>query len=332
MEVTAITLDMPVRQCLHYLITAFDQNAHKLQQLLLGQSLPTGVRYLCGQLEQAPDTGRAHIQAYIQLRKQLSIRAVQTLLDTPGLHLEEQRGTNEQARDYCRKDDTRIGGPWELGEFSRGAGHRTDLAAVARASLDPTRSFRSLVDEFPEAVLRYGGNIARIRRLAEPPPRHDQTVVLYWGDAGAGKSRAAHADLERVCSRVFTWTSTAEKWFDGYDQHDGLVLDDITGKESLEWFLAITGDGPCRVQPKSDSAPLTTKHIIITSNTHDDEWFGVLSEQRRRAVRRRIHRRVHFTGEYPAVTVTGDRIVPMVVEVVGVAGGNTDPSSNQSSV
>lgn len=332
MEVTSITLDMPVRQCLHYLITAFDDHAHKLQQLLLAQSLPIEVRYLCGQLEQAPSTNRVHLQAYIQLRQQKSIRAVQAILDCPGLHLEEQRGSNEQARDYCRKDDTRIAGPWECGEFCRGAGHRTDLTAVARASLDPARSFRSIVDEFPEAVLRYGGNIARIRRLADAPARHDQTVVLYWGDAGAGKSRAAHADLERACARVYSWSSAAEKWFDGYDQHDGLVLDDITGKESLEWFLAITGDGPCRVQAKGDSAPLTTKHIIITSNTCDDEWFGELSEQRRAAVRRRIHRRVHFVGRHPDVTIVGERVIPMVVGVIGVAGGNTDPSSNQSSV
>ena len=40
---------------------------------------------------------------------------VKKLFDINFIHLEIRRGTQQQARDYCQKHDTRVDGPWEYG-------------------------------------------------------------------------------------------------------------------------------------------------------------------------------------------------------------------------
>lgn len=59
-------------------------------------------------------------------------------------HLEIRRGTIEEARTYCCKLDTRISGPWTIGNISidptpdktapkTGSGKRNDIAAFLKA-------------------------------------------------------------------------------------------------------------------------------------------------------------------------------------------------------
>ena len=51
---------------------------------------------------------------------------VKKLFDINFIHLEIRRGTQQQARDYCQKHDTRVDGPWEYGTPHK-AGKRNDI-------------------------------------------------------------------------------------------------------------------------------------------------------------------------------------------------------------
>ena len=96
---------------------------------------PEDVRYAIWQTEKCPETGRLHYQGYLELAKPMRIVAVKNLLpQLEGAHFEPRRGTRDQARDYCRKAETKIDGPWEHGDFGAGGqGCRTDLLAVKEA-------------------------------------------------------------------------------------------------------------------------------------------------------------------------------------------------------
>ena len=51
----------------------------------------------------------------------MRIVAVKNLLpQLEGAHFEPRRGTRDQARDYCRKAETKVDGPWEHGAFGAG--------------------------------------------------------------------------------------------------------------------------------------------------------------------------------------------------------------------
>jgi len=74
------------------------------------------VTFAVWQLEQAPETGRYHFQGYLELSKQQSIAQVQSFPGLAGCHIEPRRGSQEQAIEYCEKDESRTLGPWYHGE------------------------------------------------------------------------------------------------------------------------------------------------------------------------------------------------------------------------
>lgn len=64
------------------------------------------VRYVICGLESCPDTGRYHWQGYIELRAPVGMQRVKEELSCDWCHLEERRGSQSEAIEYCRKSDT----------------------------------------------------------------------------------------------------------------------------------------------------------------------------------------------------------------------------------
>nr|ARI50281.1 master replication initiator protein [Sophora yellow stunt virus] len=77
-------------------------------------SLHESMKYLVYQKEQG-EAGNIHFQGYIEMKKRSSLAAMKKLI--PGAHFEKRRGTQGEARAYAMKEDTRLEGPWEHGEF-----------------------------------------------------------------------------------------------------------------------------------------------------------------------------------------------------------------------
>ncbi|CCH63354.1 Rep [Cuban alphasatellite 1] len=82
--------------------------------LPLFNSLPDWANYLVFQEEESPSTGRRHIQGYVNLKSPQSFSFLKKKLGD-GVHLEQARGSASCNRDYCRKTDSRVSGPWEFG-------------------------------------------------------------------------------------------------------------------------------------------------------------------------------------------------------------------------
>jgi hypothetical protein len=67
------------------------------------------------QQEEGEETGYPHFQLYVQAESAIAFRTLQKAIGgTPShwVHVERMRGTSTQARDYCTKGGTRVGGPW----------------------------------------------------------------------------------------------------------------------------------------------------------------------------------------------------------------------------
>ena len=95
------------------------------EQVPVWNELPDWATYMVFQEEQAPDTGRKHIQGYVQLVTQKRMKALKTLMNSDSAHLSIAKGTAKQNKVYCTKEDTRVSGPWEYGEIiERGSNKR----------------------------------------------------------------------------------------------------------------------------------------------------------------------------------------------------------------
>ena len=74
------------------------------------------VRYLAYQLEMST-TGTKHLQGYVEFFESENFKDVLKLFNGRDFHIEKRRGSREQARDYCIKEESRIRGPWIVGEW-----------------------------------------------------------------------------------------------------------------------------------------------------------------------------------------------------------------------
>lgn len=73
------------------------------------------IRGAVWQQERCPTTERLHLQGYVEFDRPCRIRQAKIALGYNDAHLEERKGSREQAIDYATKEDTRVAGPWKQG-------------------------------------------------------------------------------------------------------------------------------------------------------------------------------------------------------------------------
>lgn len=225
------------------------------------KSWPT--RYLIYQLEKGVE-GTPHFQGYCTFATAKRLTGVRKIAQ---VHWEMRKGSHEQAKAYCSKEDTRLSGPWEQGEDNH-PGQSTGLLAVLEAAKKPG-SLKSIIELDPVAYAHNYRAVNFIRSLYAPVRDWKMEVKVYWGTTGTGKSLAARTEMPNSFFKL-----SSCKWFDGYDGHEDVIFDDFTGG----WFtmaalLQILDRGPCPVETKGGSTPFLARRVIITSNTHPKEWY-----------------------------------------------------------
>ncbi|AXH74131.1 MAG: putative viral replication protein [Cressdnaviricota sp.] len=182
----------------------------------LFEDVPAFVKYAVYQREIAPETGKKHYQGYAEFNNTIKMNRIKAWLGDDA-HLEKRKGTNEQARNYCMKpdsrDDTDDSGPFEHGTFSATtAGARTDIADACAYAKE--NGISACADMFPEVYAKYWKGIqAYLAAIKQKPtdkdfePRPWQSKILaeldkpisertiYWvheSRGNIGKSRLAH--------------------------------------------------------------------------------------------------------------------------------------------
>lgn len=244
-------------------------------------SLVPSVRYAVWQLEMG-ESGQLHYQGYVELSSPQRWSALH-VAGLTGAHFEGRRGSRDQARDYCRKEDSRVDGPFEYGTWTGGQGARTDLNAVKDA-ISGGADLTKIADEHFATFVRYHRGIERALSLIRPArPRDWKTVVhFYHGPAGCGKSKAAkeHADrLNAACiadglsSRPPLWRPPGQ-WFDGYVDQSVLILDDFAGNNmSYTTWKHVCDRYPLQVPVKGGFVEFIARHVVITSTRFPADWW-----------------------------------------------------------
>jgi len=139
-------------------------------------------KYMVYQVETCPDTGRDHIQGYIEFARQMDFNIVRNIFAPVVVHLERRLGTREQAIAYCKKAESRyrdpVSGqlvdPVEFGDPGQNKqGHRQELLD-AHALISSKSNWNQVVHD-PALVhtvakhLQWAREVYNARPLSVPP-------------------------------------------------------------------------------------------------------------------------------------------------------------------
>lgn len=252
------------------------------------QSLITehNARYCCAQREVSPTTLGRHYQGYVYFTNQHRLSSVRTIFQSLfGVipHAEISKGSPEQNRAYCSKEESAVIGTFmEWGTIPT-KGKRGDLDDIAE--MTKTDSLSEIADAFPSQFIRYHRGITELQRLhhsQQRDPSTSVTVEWWFGPTGTGKSRdafAIHPDA---------YVKMNNKWWDGYLGETTVIIDDY--RPSLCTFqelLRLLDRYPMRVECKGSSMPLAATHFILTTTKRPEIlWQGRTEEALNQLLRR----------------------------------------------
>lgn len=247
--------------------------------------LPAGVDFFIGQSELCPTTGRRHQQCYIELSAPRSISWVKRNLNDDTLHLERRQGTQEQAIQYCNKEDSFD--PTGAGRFRsgrpHGGGQRVDrdnqAADRVRRVFDCLASGGSTLDAFdidPITWCRYYRQYQQLQLqlgISRPFIRRLQ-VHVYLGPPGSGKTCEAFVLSPTLYRLSPPATVSSPVWWDGYIGQEAVLIDDFEGWIPYRTLLQILDVYPLILPVKGGFVMANYSTVYITSNSEMNLWYG----------------------------------------------------------
>lgn len=202
--------------------------------------------------EIAPSTQTRHLQCYSYTDNALSFSKMKKLF--PTAHIEKSKGSPEDNQKYCRKENDYK----EYGTIPK-QGKRTDL--------DEIRNIVTTTGKMSEVVLvaksyQSVKMAEQLLKYHEPKRTWEPVVKWYYGPTGTGKSMSAMKEL----NNDFYMCMDTARWFDGYDAHENVIIDDMRKDfTKFHLLLKMLGGTPYTVETKGGSRQFLAKRIIITS-------------------------------------------------------------------
>lgn len=205
--------------------------------------------------ETCPTTDKKHLQIYITFTRKYTFKQLKKLL--PDAHIEVSK---------CNDWNYELkGANYEIQDFSK-QGKRSDLDAARdylakrpciREVLPDLRSYQSV--KMCETILKYN----------EPKrPIGPITFIWCYGDTGTGKSKWAYESHDDIFRPV------SYKWWEGYDAHKTVLIDDFR-KDWCKFheLLTLTDIYPYKVECKGGSREVQFDTIIITTPFHPEQTY-----------------------------------------------------------
>jgi hypothetical protein len=212
-----------------------------------------------------------HAQVYVEFDDAVRIG---TVIKLHRGHWEARKGSRDAARDYCRKQDTRLddgaAGPFEYGDWvEKAQGKRSDLSAC-KAILDEGGTLEDIAREHFSTFVRYERGLRSYQLLIADRRKHKSEVYLFFGPPGTGKTVFA---IECAGDDNF-YIKTTGKWWDGYNGQSDVILDEFRGNLPYQTLLQILDASPIVVETKGGSLNFNPVNIFITTNRHPKDWYS----------------------------------------------------------
>jgi hypothetical protein len=196
------------------------------------------------------DGGLIHLQGRIIFERSYRLSALKKL--HPSAHWEITKASTDW--NYYKK----VGAEVIMDDIKKPR-QRTDIEQIKK-KLKTTNSVGSIVEECSFQTVRL---CEKILQYNEPQrPIGPIKVVWYWGPTGTGKTRKVF-DLH---PQIEVFRPVSYKWWEGYDGHKVVLLDDFR-KDFCKFheLLTLLDIYPYRVETKGGSRQIQAETFYITS-------------------------------------------------------------------
>lgn len=230
-----------------------------------------GLRYFLFCKEIAPTTGTPHLQGFIILGDACTFTSLKAR--NPNVsHWEKMLGKPIDSTIYCTKEAKDDSDVYEYGDPPAPSGSRTDIQIVKQIITNqPAEGAAITMRSISAQVTSYQAirHAELLFKYHEKPRTWKPYVIWYYGSTGTGKSRTAY----EITDDPYTCMST-NRWFEGYDAHDDIIIDDMR-KDFARFseLLRLLDRYAVRVETKGGSRQFLGKRIIITSCYSPEEMF-----------------------------------------------------------
>lgn len=230
------------------------------------------MRYCKYGIEKCPTTGRTHYQGYCVFNSQRTTRSV---CKKYNCYMRPMRGNISQNDTYVSKD----GNIKEFGNKPK-QGERNDLTSTVNALVNRETTLENIILNEPMLYHQYGRTLEKALSVSYTHRVLKPVVHWYFGASGSGKTRTA---VELSNSYYIKDTNT--KWWDGYEQQEVIILDDIR-KDDIPFnqLLRLLDRYHYLGEIKGGHIPINSTYIVLTSDEPPWKWWqgNDLNQIRRR--------------------------------------------------
>lgn len=249
------------------------------------------------QLEEGSNS-TPHIQGYIEMAASQRYSTMKQLFSGTA-HIEKRKGTRHDNILYCTKAE-RLQGPWHyaLKEEDKDLdalilrAQKTKLTKADKKAINMMKECLhknddELLETYGQTYLRFVKQVEHYRLRHTKPRDWEMNVIVLQGPTGCGKSKWAKENFPGAYYKM------DDKWWDGYNLHESVILDDFYGGWiKLAEFLKLLDRYEYHIQVKGGVKPFVAKNIIITTNTYPDRWYKFQFDR----IERRISRWLVFNS------------------------------------
>lgn len=256
--------------------------------------------------EEVGEKGTPHLQGYIYLKNARTLSGVIKGFSKK-IHWEIRKGTHLQAAEYCKKDKKFL----EWGKAPVGEGKRSDISAVKEV-IENGGGMKDVIEiatgyqalKTAEILLKYK------EKKRDWKPK----VMWFYGDTGCGKTKKANELMPNAW-----WSGKSLKWFEGYDAHEDVIIDDFRKDFcTFHELLRILDRYEYRIEVKGSSRQFLAKCIIITCPSHPIDLYDGRTTEDLNQLERRIDEiwrfspsgLQHLTMTQPHSTEVGGNTIP----------------------
>lgn len=273
-----------------------------------------GIKYIVYQVEKCASTGKEHIQGYFE-GKRMSYKAVRECFGDDSIHLELRRGSQAEAIAYCKKEDTRISGPFEFG-VKNNQGARNDLRSIYEDIVNDS-SLEDITERYAGQMIRYGRGIKDLyyNHLNSTIPnfKEVQCTILY-GDAGTGKTKYIYDKFDPAEVYRLRRSNNGTLWFDGYTGQKVLLIDEFYGWITWSDLLEFTDGYKLKLDVKGGFTFKNWDYVFITSNKAPENWYNDFNCMDKKEFRRRIYEIIEL--KHTDISIGTREPIRKVVDVI----------------
>ena len=229
------------------------------------------------------ESGTPHLQGAVTFKRVYTFKQVKKL--HPKAHWEIAKAASDF--NYCKK----LGGEIVRDESKQSQGKRTDIEDV-RELLEAGEKMNQIMKKartmqavsFARAWYQYNEQHLPINTKID--------IFWYYGCSGVGKTKKVLEETESI--KLFIPCSF--KWWDGYEGHEAVLLDDLRPTWCCPEQLLRLLDPyryQYRVEVKGSTRPLLATKMYITTPWHPADFWKDTHEDPAQLLRR-ITELVHF--------------------------------------